>query len=205
MNCNEIKNVKRKYQMSDDRKKFVLHMYTVFWDNISHAFDSAWKVMAAYAALFAGLSFAYQFFGAAIVLGVLIPFSFVSVALALNANLWFVRNIALISNIEREFLYDDDYGKLFPEGWKEPRPTGFFNDEIWWVHITVYSSICFVSTVFMFPMIDDCAHQAGIIILFITSFLGTFFYGVHEYYRFKGFEKKAPGRTPQKRAKMSKV
>jgi len=183
--------------MSDDRKKFLLEMYTVFWDNVSRAFDMAWKMMASYAALFAALSFIYQFFGAAIVLGLIIVFSFVSIGLALNANLWFVRNAALISNLEREFLYDDDYGKLLPERWKKPKPMGFFNDEIWWVHIVLYSSICLVANVFLYPTVNDCAQQSYIIILLMAAFLVTWVYGLYEHSRFKGFEKEAPGRAPK--------
>jgi hypothetical protein len=42
---------------SDYRKEFMLRTYSAFWDCVSRAEDSAWKIVAAYVALFAGLSF----------------------------------------------------------------------------------------------------------------------------------------------------
>ncbi len=182
--------------MADSREKLLLEMYRVFWDNISRASDSAWKALAAYAALFAGLSFVYSAFGATIVLGILIPFSFMSIALALNANHWFIRNVALVGNVEREFLYGDDFGVLLPESWKRPKVMGFFNDEIWWVHILVYLSVCCVTTLFMLPTIEDLGHQTGIILLFVIFAGATLVYGEYEHFRFAGFERKAPGKTP---------
>lgn len=187
--------------MSNDREKFLLEMYKVFWDNISRAFDSAWKMLAAYAALFAGLSFVYEVFGAVFVLGILIPFSFVAVALALNSNLWFVRNLALVSNIEREFLYDDDFGKLLPERWKKPPSMEFFNYELWWLHIVVYLSVCLVTTAIMFPMVDYCVHKIGIAVLLTACSIVTFFYGLRQFRSFEWFKKAAPGRAPKKRVK----
>lgn len=172
-------------------------MYRAFWENISRASDSAWKMLAAYAALFAGLSFVYTEFGATLFLGILIPFSFAAAAIALNANLWFVRNLALVSNLEREFLYDDDFGMLLPLEWKKPPPMKFFNDEVWWLHILVYLVICLVTTMIMFPKIEDCSHQVGILFLLSIFSVGTFVYGLYEFARFERFRKGAPGRAPK--------
>jgi len=89
-------------------------MYSAFWECVSRAEDSAWKIVAAYVALFAGLYFFYPVIGLGGVATIFIIFSYTAIAFALRANVWFLRNMGLISNLEREFLNKEDYEILIP-------------------------------------------------------------------------------------------
>ena len=56
---------------------------------MSRADESVWKIMAAYAALYAGISFAIDVIGVFTFLVIVIIFSLLVAAIALNENLWF--------------------------------------------------------------------------------------------------------------------
>jgi len=138
--------------MSVDREQFLIEYYRKCWDNVSRAEDAAWKMMAGYATLLAGLSFVYEDIGSTGFLLIIIIFSFFSASLSMNANLWFVRNLSLISNFEKEFLRNEDYGYLIPKIWREKLP--FFNRkpeywEAWWVHTFTYLIICITMIVLL--------------------------------------------------------
>jgi hypothetical protein len=89
-------------------------MYGEYWDNISRAEDNAWKIFASYTALFAGLALIHPIIGDFGFLLLILIFSSVAIAIALRANLWYVRNLGLISNLEQEFLEEGDYGIIVP-------------------------------------------------------------------------------------------
>ncbi|MEM2112069.1 MAG: hypothetical protein QXX08_09380, partial [Candidatus Bathyarchaeia archaeon] len=122
-----------------DQERKLLRMYSEYWDNVTRAEDNAWKIFASYTALFAGLSLALPVIGNLGFLALLLIFSFVAIAIALRANLWFVRNLGLISNIEQEFLEKEDYGTIVPCWFR--KKTGFLNNEIWWIHIITYITV----------------------------------------------------------------
>ena len=44
--------------MSEKRDRFLLHGYDAFWNNVSRSEDTAWKMIAAYSALIAGVALA---------------------------------------------------------------------------------------------------------------------------------------------------
>ena len=176
----------------ENRIKFLLQMHETYWNNISRAEDACWKMIAAYTALIAGLSFSIpviEYFG---FLAVFIPFSFLSIAISLNANLWFVRNIGLISNLEKEFLKDEDYDYLIPKRWAEKLP--FINDEPWCVFTFVYFLVCLLVTGFMFQKLN-CTEQVIIGSLFSVCLLVTICYGKRMKYRYERFKKNAPGKS----------
>ncbi|MEM2506497.1 MAG: hypothetical protein QXF61_05585 [Nitrososphaeria archaeon] len=109
-------------------------MYGEYWDNISRAEDNA-----SYTALFAGLALIHLIIGDFGFLAMILIFSSVSIVIALRANLWYVRNLGLISNIEQEFLEKGDYGIIVPNSFlKKP---SFINNEIWWIHIVTYLTV----------------------------------------------------------------
>jgi len=172
--------------------KFLLEMHRSYWNNISRAEDACWKMIAAYTALIAGLAFSIPVIGYAGFLGVFIPFSFMCVVVSLNANLWFLRNIGLISNLEKEFLKNGDYNYLLPKRWGASKYP-FLNTEPWWVFTLVYFSICFIVTVLMLPKIN-CIEQVLIASLFLGCLIGTIWYGKKMRDRYEKFKKDAPGK-----------
>ena len=179
----------------NDRKKFLLEFYKVCWNNVTRSEEAAWKMFAAYTAVFAGLAFASDAIGIAGFLSILTIFSFLAIALSLNANLWFVRNIGLISNLEKEFLYESDYSVLVPKSYKKKIP--FFSlriFEAWWVLIFSYFSISITMLVVLFPQISDCNQKLLVLATYLGSLFLTILYGIFLHMRQRRFVKGAPGK-----------
>ena len=184
------------------RDKFLLEFYKICWSNITRAEESAWKMFAAYTAVFAGLSFTYDIIGVTGFLMVIIIFSFLAIALSLNANLWFVRNIGIISNLEKEFLYEEDYDVIIPPRYKKKIP--FFSletFEAWWVLIAAYFGICVTILWLLFPQIPNCIQKNIVIIFFSICFVITMLYGLSLWKRFQRFKEKAHGPAPKRKSK----
>lgn len=177
-----------------NREQFLLQMYSAFWDCISRAEDSAWKVIAAYIALFVGLHFLYQIIGPAGVATIFIIFSFTAVVFALRANLWFIRNMGLISNLEKEFLRKEDYEVLIPKSFAENVKMPFLNWEIWIIQAISYFGICIAFLLYIFPKIEICEHKIIVSSVFAASLLFTIFCGWHYQKELRDFSKHAPGR-----------
>jgi len=182
---------------NDRRDKFLLQMYNVFWSNISRAEEAAWKMLAVYAALFAGLSFALPTIGLVLFLVLIILFSFCGAALSLNANLWFVRNINLISNLEKEFLHASDYDVLVPKRYQKQYP--FLSKrtfEVWWVLAALYLAVGTITPAVLFSQIQTCAEMILVLVIYLVSLFLTIGYGVLLEGRHEAFLKSAPGKTP---------
>ena len=179
-----------------------MEFYKICWSNITRAEESAWKMFAAYTAVFAGLSFTYDIIGATGFLVVIVIFTFLAIALSLNANLWFVRNIGIISNLEKEFLYEEDYDVIIPSKYKKKIPffsLGVF--EAWWVLIAAYFGICVTILWLLFPKIPNCIQKINVIVFFLICFFITTFYGVSLRRRFQRFKEKARGPVPRRKSK----
>ena len=183
--------------LKDERRsKFLLEMHKAYWNNISRAEDASWKMIAAYTALIAGLAFSSPVIGYTGILAIFIPFSFMSVAISLNANLWFLRNIGLISNLEREFLNDTDYDRLIPKRWQLKYP--FINTEPWCLFALVYFSVCCIVTALLLPQINKIA-QIYITCLFLGCLIPTVWYWNKLRKRYERFKIEAPGGSPKRR------
>ena len=183
---------------SDDRKQFMLQMYSAFWDCVSRAEDSAWKMIAAYVALFAGMYFLYQIVAPGGVATIFIIFSFVAIILSLRANTWFLRNLGLISNLEKEFLDKEDYEILIPRFFADPQ-TQFFNWEIWMVQAVSYFGVCVAFLFYIFPKIDVCEHRMVVAVVFTIGLLLTIICGLKYYNENKQFFAHAPGKQLDKK------
>jgi len=169
-------------------------MYDAYWNNITRAEEAAWKILATYSALFAGLALAYSVvkpIGFAILV---ILFSFLAIAISLNANLWFVRNIGLIANVEKEFLDKSDYGVLIPARWgKEKVP--FFSwkvFEAWWVLIAAYFAVAVVTMSVLWNRVSS-DDAITILLFFALCTLLTITYGVSLKSRHEDLMRDAPG------------
>lgn len=123
------KNFKKDYQ-----KEFKLNMYKEFWSNVRRAEDSSWKIFVSYSIIIGVISFLYLNNIPSWIICLLITgLTGIAISISLNANLWFLRNMVLITLIERVFEPYD----VIPEKWKK-FDKKFFNDEIWTLHILLY-------------------------------------------------------------------
>lgn len=174
---------------------FLLEMLGEYWENVSRAEESAWKIFASYTALFAGLSLAHPMIGDAGFLALILLFSSAAVAIALRSNLWFARNLGLISNIEQEFLEKQDYGTIVPCWFL--RKQGFISCEIWWIHIVTYLAASLGVTVFMYQKLELAARQ-WIVFFLAFCLLVCFVYGFFLYIKYIEFKSQAPGKYARK-------
>lgn len=181
---------------NNDREIFLLEFYKVCWNNITRAEDAAWKRMTAYATLIAGLSFVYSDIKATGFLIIIIIFSFFSISISLNANLWFVRNMGIISNLEKEFLNEGDYNVIIPKSYKGKIP--FFSIhlqdwEAWWIHIIAYFAVCASFIWLLTPSISYTDKQL-VKDFFVFGLIFTFIYGLFLSFRHEKFKRNAQGR-----------
>jgi len=183
--------------MSSDRDKFLVEYYKKCWDNISRAEEAAWKMMAGYATLLAGLSFVYNDIGSTGFLLIIIIFSFFSASLSMNANLWFVRNIGLITNFEKEFLRNEDYGYLIPKSYRKKIPFFHINPEYWeawWIHTFTYLIICIIFIILLRHKITIFEEKLSIIGTFTGGLFWIIYYGYVLNKRHEKFRNDAPGK-----------
>lgn len=176
------------------RRELILQMYDHFWENISRSDEATWKIMASFAALIAAVSFVYDKIGS-IASGILLMiFSFVGFWLTINQNQWFIRNMGLLSNIERKFMKGDDFGKILDKRWKSGVRIPFFNAETYWILCALYLMMAlfglFISTGHLkAPNLDSNIIYA-IFIIFLAFSVG---YIWHLYNRYASFKENTPG------------
>ena len=171
-----------------------MRMYEVYWSNITRAEEAAWKILATYSALFAALTLAFTVVKPVGFAVLVILFSFLAIAISLNANLWFVRNIGLIANLEKEFLDKADYGVLIPVRWGKDK-VPFFSwkvFEAWWVLITAYLAVA-VATVAVLSSQFSCDDALIILLVFAVCMLLTLVYGMSLKSRHDALLREAPG------------
>jgi hypothetical protein len=160
------------WRIVNSREEFLVKMYEMMWQNITTAADAIWKVMAAYTAVFAGTALASSELGNWGFTLILTIFGLLGMAVCLNANAWFARNIGVVANIEQEFLAPDDYGKIIPTAWKSKQP--FVNREVWWCLVLLFLSITFVVVATEAPGFDGARFDAlwGLFLLGLLAVMG---------------------------------
>jgi hypothetical protein len=97
------------------RDTFLIQMYQQMWNNINRHILVVWQSVGVLGGAFAVSALVEKqilsFNWAATVLILAAAWQF---AHAIDANNWYNRNIAIISNIEREFLSPEDAAKIHP-------------------------------------------------------------------------------------------
>lgn len=124
-----IKNDKNDYKI-----EFKLNMYKEYWNNVRKAEDSSWKIFVSYSIIITVISFLYQNNMPSWIICLLIGgLSGIAISISMNSNLWFLRNMVLITLTERVFKPYE----IIPKKWKK-FDKKFINDEIWTLHIFLY-------------------------------------------------------------------
>lgn len=175
----------------DNREEFLLNLYRIAWNNVNTHRDSLWKVLVPYLGFYVVLGDAYDVLGKMGVLLILMGMNTFVIAISINFNLWFVRNLGIATNIETYFLENSDYGKLIPEKYKEKIP--FMMLEIWMFVVYCVSFVHVFIFALSFFVIDDCLH----LVIISTAFLGSVFFILGWFFkhkrRFDGFKSEATG------------
>jgi hypothetical protein len=175
----------------EKRDEFLLKMYEICWANVTKADDAIWKVFAAYTALFAGLAIALNTIGFFGFILLLIAFSLAGMCVSLNANLWFIRNMGLVSNIEKEFLNKGDWNSIMPKKWSKNKAS-FLSKEIWWIIFFIFPSVIIVTTIAVFSQLIEEQPQQVITVEMI-GFVIVGMYVIKSMKTYKSFIRDAPG------------
>jgi len=128
----------------DWRNHFLLHLYDKIWDSIDRAESGVWQFVAFYAVvavLVLGASTGTLDATAGTVLALIV--SFWGMNVAINAGKWVNRNLMFAVNIEKQFLYQDDPGRILPTSYhkRKPRTLNWLNA----THFVAFVAIALLS------------------------------------------------------------
>ncbi len=158
-----------------------MKMYEQYWNNVRIAEELSWKVFFIYSVTMSIITFFYEYNMVNWILSLLITgLTAIAISISLNANLWFLRNMVLITRVESKF----DLMDILPEKWKKFEKN-FFNDEIWWLHVFLYLIISSFLCIFF---ISESISIENIIYFFIGLIMisiPSIWYGIHLRKRYK--------------------
>lgn len=101
--------------MGDRRDDFLLSMYAELWENINRHILVVWQSVGLLFAAFAAMVLSEaEYLQPDIATALVLVVCFWVIAHAYDASGWFNRNLAIISNIEREFLAPADKQRIHP-------------------------------------------------------------------------------------------
>ncbi|SFR58234.1 hypothetical protein [Halogeometricum limi] len=153
------------------REEFLLQMYDQLWESVERVEGGIWSFIAAFAAIAVSFSAGFQgsisiFYAA--VFSIIIGFW--GMNLSIVSSRWFNRNLIQISNIESEFLEDNDYDKIIPRDYEEPGNRFFFQTlDFYNLNFLAFASAIFVILMAMFSSSSsngvDVVDQLRILIL----------------------------------------
>jgi len=174
----------------EKRDQFLLEYYKVAWDNINENRGGLWKVLIPYLGFYAILDYGYGTIG---ILGVILLLFIINtfiMVVSINLNLWFARNMIIISNIESCFLKKEDYGKLIPQYFYKKENIYFHRLEIWML------VFLFVLCIHILVYILSLIQMEEFILVSITFFISLVITSISYWYhkkRYDAFFKNAPG------------
>lgn len=166
--------------MSIENSNFKERMYSEFWQNVRNAEKTSWKVFISYDLFIGIISYLLTYtFSNLMIIILLTLLTTIAISITLNANLWFLRNMYLISKVERVFKPYD----IIPLKWKEFK-LPFFNREIWTIHLFLYILINISLSIFFFVNLDlpSILWILGVILICLVTIS---FYACHLYKQYK--------------------
>lgn len=169
--------------MSDKRQDFLIAWYQTLWSNIDRSFSSIWQTVALLGSTIA-ISYGVisdnvpPFEGT--VLGLVVAYW--AIFMVIDSNLWYLRNLAFISGVERELLRSEDYGKIIPTQYRNIRPYGFID-----FYLINLCLCCFAISAFLYVYVskvrvtdirDLCSWKSAILLVLAVT-LGASAYAYH--------------------------
>lgn len=184
--------------MGKEREDFLIEMYKIFWENVNRSEGNMWQIVSFYIAIITGIFVATKGQYLDMFLGVMIIliFSFAAIYIILTAQLWAARNMGLISNIEKEFLKNDDYGTIFPTSFT--RKVSMFKHPLAYFYIS-WILILIISLLIVFhcwQVYKNLWEREFLIIIFmwIFGFVASMIFLKRYLNKHKEFMREAPGR-----------
>lgn len=105
-----------------DRNTFLIEWYKILWNNARSSMDGVWKLIGPIT-IVGTIWIAIQKGYLEANLGYSLAFIILlwGINITIDFNQWHRRNLIIFSAVEREFLKDEDYGKLIPKDFREPK------------------------------------------------------------------------------------
>ncbi|KKL71517.1 hypothetical protein LCGC14_2094120 [marine sediment metagenome] len=165
-------------------------MYSEFWANVRRAEDTSWKIFVSYSVFVGVISFLYEYnMAPLLILCLIVLFTTIAIAISLNANLWFVRNMYLISLSESVF----EPFEIIPRKWVPLRDLKFLNSEIWMIHIVLNTIIGgFLSAFFSIQLTIFSFEFWVSMIILIACIISIILYWRHLSKQFTDLKKELP-------------
>lgn len=106
------------------RETFLLQMYTQMWNNINRHILIVWQSLGVFVAIFTALVLTgKKIWPLDWSVSLIVVVALWQIATAIDANFWYNRNLAIITNIERQFLNADDSKQIHYFFTKQRRAT----------------------------------------------------------------------------------
>jgi hypothetical protein len=177
------------------RQDFLLKMYETAWQNITRTDESLWKFFISFSTVIVATLFLSDKVMKDPFTGLIISLVLTAIATCYssNVNLWFLRNLVIIGNLEATFLQNDDYDKIIPKSWHPPYRGNFFNfSEFPTILGYVYPAFGILMVILYSKYL--CQQQmCYIYILSLILFILVTLYVLYLAYRFNKLKKEAPG------------
>jgi hypothetical protein len=177
------------------RDQFLMEMYKTAWANITRMDDLVWKVFISYATVVVGATVLSDKLLKNVAAGLAISMVLTAVATAVsfNVNLWFLRNLVIISNVEATFLAPEDYGHIIPRRWHPPFQGPFFNWKELYPAVAITYSV--FAAVLVVPYIPSLATCELVVLSILAAALAAvvYWYLYHLKDRFEKIRMGAPG------------
>ena len=105
-----------------NRSQFLIDRYCHLWSNVDRSMKGIWSILGTITIIGIILTAIYKDhlslnIGAVLLFIIL----FWALNMTIDLNAWHTRNLFFIAAIEREFLSQDDYGKLLPVSYRTPK------------------------------------------------------------------------------------
>ncbi len=105
------------------RDEFLIQWYGVLWSNVNRSMEGIWKILAPIAVVGTIMAAVQQGY-LPLALGSALTFVILLWALnmTIDLNQWHRRNLIFLTAVEREFMLEDDYGRLIPAKYRTRGP-----------------------------------------------------------------------------------
>ena len=153
------------------RDEFLIAFYNNVWLNVRRAETSLWVLVPLYFTILTGFLIYRKEINIFITTFLILILSISFSCITFNLNLWFVRNMRLVSRAEREFLDPKkDYNRVIPEKWIIEH-IKFFTTEPYCIFGFAYLLIGIASTVFFLIFASEVSLTQNQMIILISSWV----------------------------------
>ncbi|HVY53953.1 MAG TPA: hypothetical protein VHA13_05480 [Gammaproteobacteria bacterium] len=196
----------------DERKEFLLHLFDKAWDDIGSTIKVIWQSIVILLGAIATIIFTK-----AKVIPITTTYTIAIIAIVWmlahieNAAYWFNRNLAIIANIERQFLNEDDSENIhfYFTAHRPAKMAPHFQLQYWFLITIAICLISYYSKVKLPPFFKHFSSSSycnyifsSIDFPYLTAILGTiclYYFRNKNINKYNEFKKLSPGKEINKK------